>query len=215
MVHRQVAHHAGLYLDSLHIGLPFHLVAGFQFLAVHHLGALEHLDALRVEVVLEDDGAGLLDIESASGCLDDPFVAIAIAIETHGLAGLDVIAEHIEDGGDLVLAFGNLGIDALLEFLQGFGHCRVEGDHGRGAVGGGARCTELETVAGEGKGRRAVAVGIVDDEIRDLGDVDLHALFAFQVKQVFFVAVLNMVEELCELLAEERRDDGWRCLVAA
>ncbi len=69
----------------------------------------------------------------------------------------------------------NLLVDTLLEVLQGFGHRGVEGDHGRGAVGRRARGAELEAVAGEGKGRRAVAVGIVDDEVGNLRDVQfLH-----------------------------------------
>ena len=57
MVHSEIAQYAGLNLNGLHIGFPFYLVTGFQFLLIHHFGALKHLDAALVEVVLKDNGA--------------------------------------------------------------------------------------------------------------------------------------------------------------
>ena len=56
MIHGHIAQHTCLYLYGLHVGLPFHLVTGFQFLVVHYLRTLEHADALFVKVTLEDDG---------------------------------------------------------------------------------------------------------------------------------------------------------------
>ena len=130
VVHGQVAQHAGFYLHGLHIHLPFHLVAGFQLLAVHHLGALKHTDAGVVEVVLEDDGARLLDIQPTFGSLAHPRLGVAVAVETYGLAGLDVVLQHIEDGAYLVIAGSNLGIHTLPETGEGFGHSGVECYHG-------------------------------------------------------------------------------------
>ena len=69
--------------------------------------------------------------------------------------------------------FGHLLVNTHLEVGQGLGHGGVEGNHGAGAVGAGARRTELEAVASEGEGRRAVAVGIVDDEVGNLWNVNL------------------------------------------
>ena len=69
--------------------------------------------------------------------------------------------------------FRDFLIHALLETGKGFCHRCVEGNHGRGAVDAGTRCTELEAVAGEGKGRRAVTVGIINDEVGNLWDVNL------------------------------------------
>ena len=106
MVHREVAHDAGLYLDGLHIHLPFHLIAGLQLLAVHHLGTLEHADRRVVEVVLEDDGTRFFHIQSTPGCLLDPFVGVAIAVEANGLAGLDVFLQCHQDSAYLALTLG-------------------------------------------------------------------------------------------------------------
>ena len=147
MVHREVAHDAGLDLHGLHVGLPFHLVAGLELLAVHDLRGLEHADGGFVEVVLEDLRTGLLDVESAALCLAHPFLGVAVAVEADGLAGPDVFAEHVDDGvelGGVAGAFGVLGLagivgdaltDALLEGDEGLGHRGVEGNHRRGAVG--------------------------------------------------------------------------------
>ena len=44
VVHGQIAQYASLNLYGLDVGFPLHLVAGLELLAVHDLGALEHLD---------------------------------------------------------------------------------------------------------------------------------------------------------------------------
>ncbi len=160
MVHRQVAQHAGLNLNLLGVGLPFHLVAGLELLLGHHTQALEHLDALLVEVALEDLRAGLLDVESALGSLQHPFVAVAVAVEADGLTGLDILAQHVDDGVEggrvlctlqLLLELRNLGIHTLLEADECLGNGAVQGNHGAGTVGLGTNGTELEAVAGEGE----------------------------------------------------------------
>ena len=78
------------------------------------------------------------------------------------LAFLDVFTEHFEDGGECFLAIGNFCIDLGFECLQLFGYGSIQGEHGGSAVGLGAYGTKFETVAGEGKRRGTVTVGIVD-----------------------------------------------------
>ena len=189
VVHGEVAQHARLYLHGLDIHLPFHLVAGYELLAVHHLHALEHVDGGLVEVVLDDDGARLLDVEAPVSSLLHPLVAVSVAVEAYGLAGLDVVAQHVDDGvvlGRVVGAegvFGTYGIlghalvDTTLERCECLGHSGIKGYHRRSAVDAGAGSAELEAVAGECKGRGAVAVGIVDDNVGYLWDVD----FPFEI----------------------------------
>ena len=108
----------------------------------------------------------------------------------------------------------NLFIDTLLERGEGFSHRCIEGYHGRCTVDAGTWCTELETITSEGKGRGAVTVGIVNNQIGNLGNVDSHTLFALEVEELVGVRLLDMVEQFGELSAQERRDDGRRCLVA-
>ena len=108
----------------------------------------------------------------------------------------------------------NLLIYTTLERLQGVSHSGVERYHGRGAVDAAARGTELEAVTRKGKRRRAVAVGIVDNEVGNLRNVNGHTLLALQRQQLAGVGLFYVVEQFRQLRAEERRDDGRRCLVA-
>ena len=98
MVHGQVAHHTGLDLYLLGVGLPLHLVASLELVLLHHAHALEHLDGCWVEIALEDLRTALLAVESALGSLFHPLVAVTVAVETDRLAGLDVLANDVDDG---------------------------------------------------------------------------------------------------------------------
>ena len=51
------------------------------------------------------------------------------------LATLDLLAKNLDDGGELLLAFGDLSVDHLLELSKLVGHGGVEYQHGRGTVG--------------------------------------------------------------------------------
>ena len=130
VVHGEVAQHTGLNLYGLDIHLPFHLVASFQFLAVHDFGALKHLDTGLVQIVFEDDRARLLHVQSAACSLLDPLVAIAVAVEADRLARPDVVLQHFQNGRHLGDAVVHLGIDTLLERVQHFGHSGIECYHG-------------------------------------------------------------------------------------
>ena len=224
VVHGEIAQDTGLNLYGLDVHLPLDLVAGLKLLAVHDLGALEHADGGIVEVVLEDDGARLLDVKTATGGFGNPGFAVAVAVEADGAAGADVVAQNVEDGvvlgcvagaaGKLGLdgVLGDTGIDALLERGESLGHGGVEGYHGAGTVDAGAGGTELEAVAGEGEGAGAVSVGIIDNEVGNLGDVYLTGVLLGEGRQVG--VLLDGVEEAGDVVAEERGDDGGRCLVA-
>ena len=134
------------------------------------------------------------------GSLAHPRLGVAVAVETYGFAGLDVVLQHIEDGAYLVIAGSNLGIHTLPETGEGFGHSGVECYHGRGTVDAAARSAELKAVAREGKGRRAVAVGIVDDEVGNLRNVNLHAFLVFYLR---LLTSFYLVEQFGQLGVEE------------
>ena len=71
----------------------------------------------------------------ALGSLLNPLVGISVAIEVDGRAGLDVVANHAEDGGKLILALGNELVHTGLEVVECLGHSGIEHDLGAGAVG--------------------------------------------------------------------------------
>ena len=224
VVHRKVAKYTCLNLNLLRIGLPFDLIAGFQFLAGHDTEAFEHLNAFSIEVSIENDWAGCLDIETTSGCLGLPFIRVTIAIKANGFACLDVFAQDIDDsmeGGTvpcsdkLLLSLSNTRIDTLLERGKGFGNCTVQGNHGRSAVGLTTHGTELETVARKGKGAGSVAVGVIYEQFGNLGDIHLQALLSIHSKQIVSIGFLDMIEQLTHLTTEETRNDGRWCFVGS
>ena len=201
MVHREVAHHTGLYLNLLGVDFPFHLVARLQLTLAHHIGLGEHVNAFLVEITVEDNGAGRLAVESALLSFFLPLVAVAIAVEADGLAGLDILAHYVDDGGSLVLACLDECINSCLEVLQRLGYSCIQHDERRCTVGLAAYGTELESVAGEGEWGSTVAVGIVDHQLRNLRNIELHTLLACQGKEFFLVGFLDMIEQVGELLA--------------
>ena len=64
VVHAQVAHYTSLNLNLLGVGLPFHLVTGFQLVLLHDAHVLKHLDRCRVEITLEDLWTTLLAVQT-------------------------------------------------------------------------------------------------------------------------------------------------------
>ena len=132
-----------------------------------------------------------------------------------GLAGLDVLADDLDDSLHGVhSAFDEL-IHASLEVGERLSDCGVEHDHGCRTVGLGSYGAELEPVAGEGEGRGAVAVGIVEEQLRYLGDVEAEGLLAREVEELAVVGILELEQDVAKLLAQEAGDDGWRCLVGS
>ena len=108
---REVAQHAGLNLNLLGVGLPFHFVAGLQFFLRHHAETLKHLYAFSVEIAFEDFRARLLYVETSLGGFLHPLIAVAIAVEANRFAGLDVLAQYVDDGvefGGVASALGEL-----------------------------------------------------------------------------------------------------------
>ena len=193
MVHGEVSHHTGLDLYFLGVVLPFHLVACVYLHLAQHTHVGKHLDAALVLVTLQHLGTGSLAIQSPALGLFLPLFAIAVAVETDGLAGLDILAYHLQDSLVLLHAVSDEGIYAVLEACQGLGHGRVDDYHGSGAVGRRTHGTILKPVARESEGAGAVTVGVIYQQLRYLGDVHLQSLLALQVEHVLLVRVLYNV----------------------
>ena len=135
MVHGQIAEHTCFYLDFLGIGFPFHFIAGFQLHLGHHSCRPEHGNALCRQVVVENNGAARLAIQTAPLCFGLPLIAVTVPVETDGLADFDIFPYHLDKGSLFGLAFIHQGIHFSLEFRQLFGHSGVESYHCARAVG--------------------------------------------------------------------------------
>ena len=178
VVHGEVAHDAGLDLNLLRVGLPLHLVAGLQLLARHDAEAGEHADRGLAEVVVEDDGAARLAVEATTAGLLNPLLTIAVAVEADGFANLDIFTDHLNDGRNLRFTFFYQFVHFFLEFGKLFGYGCVQGNHGAGTVGLRTYGTEFKAVAAEGKWRCTVTVCIVNQQFRNLWNVEFHTVFA-------------------------------------
>ena len=97
----------------------------------------------------------------------------------------------------------NTSIHTLLEVNQSLSNGTIQGNHGAGTVGLRTYGTELKAVAGEGEWRGTVTVGIIDEQLRNLRNIHLHALLASHCQEVVLVGLLDVVEQLRELFAEE------------
>ena len=104
-------------------------------------------------------------------------------------------------------------LDLVGDRVHGLRHDRVQHHLVHRAVVRRAGRAELELVAREGERRRTVAVGVVDEQLRDFGDVHLVSLLASHGEEIVGIRSLDVVEQFGELLAEERRDDCGRSLV--
>ena len=149
MIHHKVAEHTTLYLNLLMVGLPLDFVAGLEFGTGHHTHAFEHPYGSLVKITVEDNGAAGLAVESAGCGFSLPLLAVTVAVETDGTAGLDVLAEHMEDSRNLFHTIGHQRIHTVGKRCEGLCHSGIEHNHGAGAVGHGTYGTELETVSGE------------------------------------------------------------------
>ena len=75
----------------------------------------------------------------------------------------------------------------MLEVLQSLSHSRVKCNHGRCTVCRRTWSTELEAITRKGKWRCAVTVGIIDNQIRNLWNIDLHALLTLNSKEIVLI----------------------------
>ena len=162
-------------------------------------------DALRFQVVVENDGNTCLAVQTAAGCFGFPFVAVTVAVKVDGFADFDVPADDFEDGGDFRLPLFNQFVHIFLEFHQLLGKGGVQRNHGTGAVGLGTHGAELEAVAGEGERAGAVAVGIVYHQFRNLRDVQLHALLAAEADEVVLGALFDVFQHLASTACPGRK----------
>ena len=113
-----------------------------------------------------------------------------------GLADLEISADDVENGRHFVFTLLDEGVYVALEVSQLLGQGCVEGYHGTGTVGFRTDGTELEAVASKGERTGEVAVGVVDEQLGNLWNIQLHPLFAAQADEFVLVAFFNVGQYL-------------------
>ena len=191
--------------DLARVFLHENTVAALQFCRTEHAGLVEELQVLRVEHGREGLGRGVQVGQAAPCGFLHPGLGVAVAVEDNALVVL-------EDGlNDLLEAFvealfGELG-DGVGQDLQALGHDGVQRHADARAVVAGARRAELELVAGEGEGARAVAVGRVARQGRQGVDADAQGC---GVGALGPGTALDAVDDLGQLVTQEDGEDGGR-----
>ena len=205
---RHVAHRAALDVQQLAVLLELHLAAAL------HLDARQHAKLLEQRHILVLDkrrhrvhGRCQVQKPTALG-LVEPLVGIPIAVEDDVL----VRGQGLAHPGKRRLLEVCGSLDAGVEVLQRLGHRRVQHRVAIREVHLAARHAELELVAREGKRRGAVAVRVVDEEVRQGLDAQVHVgVLGARV----LLAVDQRLDHVPQLVAQEDGDDGRRRLVGA
>ena len=130
-----------------------------------------------------------------------------------GFANLDVFADHIQDSRNLRFTLLDEFVHIFFEFYQLFGYGSVQGNHGAGTVCFRTYGAELKTVSGEGERAGAVTVGIVNQQFRNLRNIQFHALLAAKAYEIILGTLFNVFQYLRQLFAQEAGNDCGRCFV--
>ena len=200
-------------MDFLSVSFPFHFVAGFQFFLSQYTGIFEHADTFRLQIAVEDERHTGFAIQTAFLGLFFPFVTVAVAIEMDGLTNLDVFADNLKDSRNLRFTPFDEFVHIFFEFYQLLGYGGVQGNHGTGTVCFRTYGAELKTVSGEGERTGAVTVGIVNQQFRNLRNIQFHALLAAKAYEIILCTLFNVFQYLRQLFAQEAGNDCGRCFV--
>ena len=208
MVHSQIADYTCFYLNLFRVSFPLHLVASFEFVAPHYVHRFEHLHGIIAQIGVETYRTTCHAIQSSLRCFGFPLIAVTISVEVDRLTGFNIVANNFYNCTCLVFTLFNQRINTLLEACQSFCHSCIQHDERRGTVGFRPYCAQFKAIAGKGKWRRTVAVGVVDEQLWNFRNVELHALFPLHGEQVFLVGFLYMFKQVGQLFSKERRNNS-------
>ena len=168
----------------------------------------EELHVLLIQVAGHAVGSAHQIGQAPAFRLPQPGLVIAVAVEDDALVAADDLPDKVVEGGLKVLGL----LQSVGILAQGLGHGSVQHHIGAGDGGRGAQHTELELVAGEGKGGGTVAVGGVLGELGQHVDAHLYELLLLAA-----VGLLGLygLEYSLQLLPQEDAHHGGGRLMAA
>ena len=184
-----------------------------EFRSAEDTGCLKHLNRGREDIIINDLRHTGLAIQTTLCRLGFPFLRIAVSIETYGFAGHDIFLDDIEEHTLLGFAFLDTCIHFVFEEHELLGYSRIERQHRGTAVRRRTDSTELEAVAGKGKGRSTVAIGVIQQNLGYICHAEFHFFLGVDDNGLFGLGMLELVEHSADLFSEENRDDSGRCLV--
>ena len=142
-----------------------------------------------------------------------PLFGVTVAVEDDpAVLGEDVLEDALERGVEVgVLLEG--GGEFVGELVERVGHDRVEHGQGAGHREGGTDGAELELVAGEGERAGTVTIAGVLREDRERVDAEGHVTALARAGSG--TALLHLLDDFVEHVAQVDRDDGGRGFIGA
>ena len=211
MVHRHIAQHPRFDLYLLGVGLPHDFHTRLQLFFAQHMCPLEHLHAFRSQVTIEHLRCGYRAIQSAPSRLPLPLLGVPVSIEMNRFAFTHIPFEYGINGFHRIFAIPDTRIDSCFELGQLIGHRRIQHGHRSCTVGRRPDGAKFKAIAGKGKRGGTVAVGIVQQQFRNMWN-PFH-LDAVKHNLILTRTTGHFVEHLRELAPQENRNNGRRGLV--
>mmetsp|Transcript_21214 Transcript_21214/g.48457 ORF Transcript_21214/g.48457 Transcript_21214/m.48457 type:complete len:382 (+) Transcript_21214:280-1425(+) len=199
-------HGCGLNLKGGDVALVHDLGAGPRLVGGEHLHGLESVLVLRGAEGLDGLGGRVKVRQPTARRFPGPVSRVAVAGEDNLL----VLLEHGRHGLAVVLPV----LDALGQVGHASRHHRVADRDGEGAVLRGAHGPELEAVAAEGEGGRAVPVLDVCLHVHR-GPAAGALLLPVGLVRAQLAPLQNVVDVLLKANPREERDDRGRRLLGA
>ena len=201
-------------VDGQHVGVRVDLFAGLEFGLGQDALAFEDLDG-RLGDDLREGVRGRAEVlEAALGGFLVPLLGVTVAVEDDAtMLGQDVLQDDLEGGVEVALLGLDLFGELIGELVEGVGHDRVEDRERTGHREGGADGAELKLVAREGKRARTVSVASILREDRQRIDAERHV--AALAGGGSSAALLHLLDDFVEHVAQVDRDDGGRGFVGA
>ena len=208
---RDLDRRLGLGVDVLAVPLHVDLVATAKLTLRQDSVLLEQGDVRRRGKHGEGVGRGLEIRQPTLLRLVVPILRVAIAVEDHSLVlGDDLLEELLDRLRELHhVAAGGL-FELVGDVVEALGDDRVERDERPSDRLSRPDRAELELVAGKGERARAVAVAGVLRQAGQRVDADGEGATRLRAGRL---PLLDLLEDVGELLAEEDRDDRRRGLV--
>ena len=215
MIQRQIAQDTCFDLYLLDVDFPFHFITGFQFFLAQHACLAKHLDYIRFQISIILQRNAVLAIQATAQGFFFPGIAISVSVKAYRFRFLDIVFQYLEDSCFLALSLSAQRIYIGLKLTKLISYGRIQGQHSRSAVGRRTQGTEFKTVSGKGKRRSTVAVGIIEQQFRNLSKAQMQTFLIIYFDCVFNRTVFKAIQNFRDLRTQESRDNSWRRFVGS
>jgi len=151
--------------------------------------------------------------QSASRGFLFPFFGVTVAFETDWFGSDDCFFQQPEDGFVFSYSVFHQFLYRCTELVQLICHGSVDSYHCGSAVGRRTCGAEFETISGESERRSTVAVGCIEQNLRNTSDTQFQCSLFFRCHFIVSYLADNFIESGGELRTQKAGQDGGRSFV--